>query len=65
MRETETLLVDAREQVYTALAEMQTAQPYSLHSSYPKGTPEQTVPWWTSWSFRSTSGPGTGRDSRS
>ena len=57
MRETETLLVDAREQVYTALAEMQTAQPYSLHSSYPKGTPEQPVVTWAEYSNVATDCP--------
>ena len=57
MREIETLLVDAREQVYTALAEMQTAQPYSLHSSYPKGTPEHPVVTWAEYSNVATDCP--------
>lgn len=37
MESVETLLVDAREQVYAALSQLDTQQSYTLRSRYPKG----------------------------
>lgn len=56
-RETERLLVDAREQVYTALAEMETEQPYSLHSTFPKGTQTGAAVIWGEYSNTATDCP--------
>ena len=55
--ETKTLLVDARGQVYTALAEMETEQPYSLHRSFPRGTETGSVVTWGEYSNVSTDCP--------
>lgn len=57
MEAVQTLLVDAREQIYAALAQLDTEQTYSLRNRYPKGQTSLPAVIWFEYANTGTDCP--------